>query len=322
MIVNFGYVAMSEILSNASPSQTMTAQQFAKISNKDAGLKRLERIAIHNIENCLRLLKHNNAHDICFFRFSSRLIPLVNHPLTEGWKYERPLIPLLREVGEYVSSHNMRVGFHPDHFVVLNNSDDEILNRSLQTLLYHYKLLKAMNIDPTHRCVLHIGGKKEGKVQGLEAFIENFSNIPSSLSKMIILENDDTVYNLEDALYLGEKLGIPVVLDLHHHDVNYGECHLIELWPRIIKTWEGSPLPVKIHISSPKSSPEDKRHHDYINKDRLLQFLEMARGSSKSIDVMIEAKKKDKALFKLMEELKLEKGCEFISQATIQFNRT
>ncbi len=317
--MNFGYVAMSEVLTNASPSQTMTAQQFAKIKDREAGLKKLERIANNNIENCLRLLKHNLAHDISFFRLSSRLIPLVNHPLTEGWKYERAVLPLLREVGDFVHSNGMRVDFHPDHFVVLNSPNEDILKRSLQTLLYHYKLLKAMHIDPTHRCVLHIGGKKEGKVQGLEAFVENYSSIPTNLGKMIMLENDDTVYNLEDALYLGEKLNIPVILDLHHHDVNYGECHLKELWPRVVNTWNNSPLPVKIHISSPKSSPEDKRHHDYINKERLVEFLQMVNGSCDRIDVMIEAKKKDQALFQLMKELKTEKNCTFISQATIVY---
>ncbi|MEB1809964.1 MAG: UV DNA damage repair endonuclease UvsE [Bacillaceae bacterium] len=322
MIVNFGYVAMSEILTNASPSQTMTAQQFSKIKDKEAGLKKLERIAQNNIENCLRLLKHNAAHEISFFRFSSRIVPLVNHPYTEGWKYERAVLPQLREVGEFVQSNQMRVDFHPDHFVVLNSTDEEITKRSLQTLLYHYKLLKGMNVDPTHRCVLHIGGKKEGKVHGLEAFVENFSNIPTTLGKMIMLENDDTVYTLEDALYLGEKLDIPVILDLHHHDVNYGELHLSELWPRVLKTWEGSPLPVKIHISSPKSSPDDKSHHDYINKDRLIEFLQLVNGSCERIDVMIEAKKKDQALFQLMEELKAEKDCKFISQATIEFLQT
>lgn len=78
-IFKLGYVAMSENLKNASPSQTMTYKQFSQIANKEAALQKLERIAISNLENCLRLLKHNIGNDIHFFRFSSKLIPLANH---------------------------------------------------------------------------------------------------------------------------------------------------------------------------------------------------------------------------------------------------
>ncbi len=81
MNIRFGYVAMSAQLKNASPSQTMTAKQFEQIKDREAGIRKLERIAMANLQNCLRLLKHNVAHDIAFFRLSSKLVPLVNHPL-------------------------------------------------------------------------------------------------------------------------------------------------------------------------------------------------------------------------------------------------
>ncbi|UOE92956.1 UV DNA damage repair endonuclease UvsE [Alkalihalobacillus sp. LMS39] len=316
MIVRFGYVAMSEMVKNASPSQTMTAKQFATLSNQEAGLGRLERIAKSNIENTLRLLKHNKAHEIEFFRFSSKLVPLVNHPYTEGWKYEKAIAAELKQLGEFVHAEQMRVDFHPDHFVVLNSQSKEITQRSMQTLLYHYKLLKGMNIDPKHRCVLHIGGSKNGKMEGLETFIENFSKIPESLSQMLLLENDDTIYHINDALYLGEKLGIPVVLDLHHHDLNPSEEPIFELWDRIKETWANSPLPIKIHMSSPKEGDMDKRHHDFINHERLLHFLENITADQ--VDVMIEAKKKDKALLKLMAHIKESKRCEILTEASIR----
>ncbi|WP_078554894.1 UV DNA damage repair endonuclease UvsE [Bacillus alkalicellulosilyticus] len=319
MLVKFGYVAMSEKLQNASPSQTMTATQFSKLQDTEAAIRRLEKIAKSNLSNCLRLLKHNAAYDIDFFRLSSRLVPLVNHPLTEGWKYEKALMPQLKEIGQFVNEREMRIDFHPDHFVVLNNKSKEIFQRSLQTLLYHYKLLKGMGIDPKHRCVLHIGGAKEGKLDGLETFVDNFSDIPKSISQMIMLENDDTIYTIEDALYLGEKLEIPVIVDLHHHDINPSESHLSDLWERVLATWERSPLTVKIHVSSPRDGDMDKSHHDFINPERLLLFFEMIASRTKRLDVMIEAKKKDEALLQLMEHLKEDKRCIMESQASITF---
>ncbi|MFP3488959.1 UV damage endonuclease UvsE, partial [Staphylococcus sp. SIMBA_130] len=74
---------MSTELVNSSPSQTMTYAQFQKIKNTEAAIRKLERIAKSNLENCLRLLKHNKGNDIHFFRLSSRLIPLANHEALE-----------------------------------------------------------------------------------------------------------------------------------------------------------------------------------------------------------------------------------------------
>ncbi|QOY34351.1 UV DNA damage repair endonuclease UvsE [Anaerobacillus isosaccharinicus] len=319
MIVRFGYVAMSVHLKNASPSQTMTVKQFEQIKDKEAAIRKLERIAVSNLENCYRLLKHNLAHDITFFRLSSKLVPLVNHPHTEGWKYEEAIAPILNEIGEFITKHQMRIGFHPDHFVVINNLDEDLLKRSIHTLIYHYKLLKGMNIDPMHRCVLHVGGAKNGVVEGLEEFIENFEKIPKAIQQMLILENDDTVYHIEDVLYLGEKLQIPVVLDIHHHDIHQPKTFsFLEVWDRVLETWKHSSLPVKIHVSSPKEDATDKRHHDYIDVERLMRFLTSIKGTVEQLDVMIEAKMKDEALIKLMKQLQTRHDCSVISGASIK----
>ena len=47
-------------------------------------LRKLERISRSNLANCLRLLRYNVENDISFFRLSSKLIPLANHPELKG----------------------------------------------------------------------------------------------------------------------------------------------------------------------------------------------------------------------------------------------
>ncbi|WP_100374653.1 UV DNA damage repair endonuclease UvsE [Bacillus sp. FJAT-45037] len=319
MRIRFGYVAMSQQLVNASPSKTMTVKQFTELDHPEAAIRKLERIAKENIKNCLRLVKHNKASDVTFFRLSSRLVPLANHPLTEGWKYERAIAAELGELGQFINENKMRVDFHPDHFVVLNSKSKQVTQQALQQLLYHYKLLKGLHIDPVHRCVLHIGGKKEGTEGGLERFIENFSDIPSALSNMLILENDDKNYTIEDALYLGEKLGIPIVFDLHHYDVHQNDSYLPELWNRVVATWKESPLPVKMHISSPKDGPGDRAHAEYIDTERFVEFLKMIDGSVDQLDVMIEAKQKDLALERLLNELSTYSSVHHVSGSEIDF---
>ncbi|WP_445490575.1 UV DNA damage repair endonuclease UvsE [Niallia sp. 03133] len=319
-IFRLGYVAMSVHLQNASPSQTMTYRQFSSIKDKEAAVKKLERIAISNLDNCIRLLKHNAAHEISFFRFSSKIIPLANHPEIEAWNYIRPLLPKLNELGEIIKKYKMRIDFHPDHFVVLNNSQSEIVKASLKTLQMHEKLLRGIKIDPKHRCVLHVGGVYNDKEEALEQFIVNWGIIPYRLQKMIMLENDDTNFTFNETLYLCEKLNIPCVFDLHHHMVHNDGEDWQDHWERAIDTWKYSKLPMKIHISSPRSGQKDRAHADYIDYELFLDFLKKVNHTIPMLDCMIEAKKKDDALFQLAAELKNQPGITFIDGASFTIN--
>ncbi|PKG23681.1 UV DNA damage repair endonuclease UvsE [Niallia nealsonii] len=318
-VFRLGYVAMSVHLQNASPSQTMTYRQFSSIKDEEAAIKKLERIAISNLQNCLRLLKHNAINDIYFFRLSSKLIPLVNHPDLPNWDYILPLKPLLFQLGEFVSKHNMRIDFHPDHFVVLNNEDKDILKTSLKTLQMHERLLRGMKVNTEHRCVLHVGGVYNDKEQALEQFISNWGLIPLKWQKMIMLENDDTNFTLNEVLYLCEKLSIPCVFDLHHHIVHNEKDSWEEYWERIVQTWSHSSLPIKMHISSPRTNEKDRAHADYINSEQFLEFLTRVDGTVPQIDCMIEAKKKDDALFELVKDLKKKENIVFIDEASFRF---
>ena len=143
-IVRLGYVAMSMMVKNASPSRTMTFKQFQKIDDREAGLRKLERIALQNLHNTLRLLKHTAASDIHFYRLTSRLIPLANHEELLDWDYMKPLKEPLKEIGEFARKHQIRIDFHPDHFVLLNSNQKHIWKNSIKTLRLHYLLLKGI----------------------------------------------------------------------------------------------------------------------------------------------------------------------------------
>ncbi|MYL32896.1 UV DNA damage repair endonuclease UvsE [Pontibacillus yanchengensis] len=319
-IFRLGYVAMSVHVENASPSQTMTYKQFSSLQDREAAVHKLERIASSNLHNTLRLLKHNRAHGITFFRMSSKLVPLATHEELADWKYYVSLSNELKEIGNYAKQNQIRIDFHPDHFVVLNTPNKDKFKFSLHVLKYHYRLLHGMGIDPTHRCVLHLGGGYNNKEESLERFIENWSYIPTGIQKMIMLENDDTLYTMEDCLYISQKLMIPFIFDIHHHLANYDHLNWEENLDRVLHTWEGSSLPVKMHISSPKSQDEFKSHAPYIDKEMFLNFVQKSNGSTKQIDCMIEAKQKDDALFRLVSDLSTEPNIEFITPTTFKFH--
>lgn len=329
MIVRFGYVAMSTVVSNASPSKTMTATGFAKLEDREAAIRKLERLGAENIRNSLRLLRHNRAHDIRLYRFSSKLIPLAGHELLEGWDPIAALAPEFAELGEYVRLHRMRTSFHPDHFTVLSTPRQEVLRSSAADLGRHHAMLEAMGLNGNAKCNIHIGGTYGDKKAAMERFVRHFGELPPEVRGRITLENDDKTYTARETLEVAERVGVPMVLDLHHHAVNNEGEGAEELWPRILRTWEGagedpepslglSALPPKIHVSSPKSSKDIRAHADYVEAAPLAEFLRLIAPLTPALDVMIEAKMKDGALFRLMEELPGLEGFRQLDQASVE----
>lgn len=326
MIVRFGYVAMSMTVHNASPSKTMTATRFFALSDREAGIRKLELIAWENLHNTLRLLKHNKYNEIELYRFSSRLIPLVGHDMLPDWDPIANLADAFMEVGKFVKENGMRTSFHPDHFTVLSTPRKDVLKSSVEDLTRHVRMLESMGLGNEAKCNIHVGGAYGNKKTAGERFVGNFSTLSERIQKRLTLENDDKTFTARETLEICEKSGVPMVLDIHHHQVNNEGETYADLWPRVLATWaqqtydDGTPLPPKIHVSSPKSEKDPRSHADYVDVGSLLAFLREIAPYTDRLDVMIEAKMKDEALIRLMQELHQfrEEGVQILTQASIE----
>ena len=86
----------------------------------------------------------------------------------------------------------------------------------------------------------------------------------------------------------------------------------------IFATWKN--INPKIHFSTPKNKTKRdfRSHHDYINSDDFIQFIEKIKKYNVDIDVMIEAKAKDDALFRLVRELKYKTNYKFIDETSFE----
>lgn len=314
MIVRFGYVAMSTVIKDCSPSKTMTMASFKKLDDREAALRRLENIARMNLHNTMRLLKHNAASDILLYRFTSKLIPLATHPDLHDWNPFEALAEEFAEVGDYVKRKGIRVSFHPDHFTVLSTPRPEVLESSIRDLQYHTDMLHAMGLPAMAKNNIHIGGAYGDKPVAAKRFETHFRELPAALQERITLENDDKTFTTLETLEVCKHLGVPMVLDIHHQWVNNEGELPWELWPDIQQTWQtelaqkdvpsGEILPPKIHVSSPRSPSDPRSHADGVEPAPLLAFLKRIASDTPAVDVMIEAKMKDGALFGLMKDLK------------------
>ncbi|MEK8131113.1 UV DNA damage repair endonuclease UvsE [Paenibacillus filicis] len=333
MLVRLGYVAMSVLVKNASPSKTMTYSSFSKLDDREAALRKLERLSHENLANTLRLLRHNRAHDIELYRCSSKLIPLLGHEALGDWDPIDRLADAFADIGSYAKQHRMRLSFHPDHFTVLSTMRQDVLSHSVADLERYVRMLEAMGLDASAKCNIHVGGTYGNKDTARERFIRHAEALPVRIRERLTLENDDKTFNALETLEIAERIGVPMVLDIHHDQVNPSGLSAVELWPRIQRTWEGqleqqapdresepASLPPKIHVSSPKTENDPRGHADYIDPPILFSFLREIAATTPRLDIMLEAKMKDDALMRLMIAARDEPDVTIRTQAAFELN--
>lgn len=318
MIIRLGYVAIALNLKKVTSSSTVTFATYNKLKNEEERLKKLKSITFSNIDALDEILKYNMKNNIHFYRLTSKLIPLSTHPEVV-WDYKRYFSKELNRIGEIVKASNMRIDFHPDQFNVINSVKENVIQDTMRNLNHAIDLYDLMNYEEG-KLVLHTGSSAGGKEKSINRFINNFEKFPERIKKRVILENDDKVFSAKEVLYICENLKIPMVLDVHHHNCRNDGEDLSSLLKDIFDTWNGEKFPPKIHFSSPKEGELDRKHADYINVNEFADFLDLAKEAvDRDFDVMIEAKKKDLALFKLMDDLKkINYPCEFIDKSTIK----
>ena len=313
MIVRLGYVAISKALDNITSSSTVTYTNYQKIENKN---EKLDSVIKSNLEDLIKILNYNIKNNLHFYRLTSKLIPLATH-VKVNFEYVERYKKYYDKIKKLIDSSNMRVDVHPDQFCVLNSTNKEVLENTFRILEYHYNILNVIGIkNPV--IILHVGSSVFGKENSIKRFKNNFYKLPSYIRKCIALENDDKIYNVSDVLNLCNDLSIPFVLDYHHYICNNtGESIEVYL-ENIIKTWKTN-IP-KFHFSSPKNKTKKdfRSHHDYINVDDFISFISVLEKYTDKADIMIEAKAKDDALYRLVRQLKYMTNYNFIDESTFE----
>ena len=318
MKIRLGYVAIALNLNNCSTSKTITVTSFNKLTNDESKLFKLRNILNENLNNTLRILRYNKSYNIKIYRLTSKLVPLATHPLTGNWDYVNEFRDKFIEIGQYIKENNFRISAHPDHFTVINTNKKTVLESSLIDLTYHNTILKTMQLDQSYKLVVHVGGAYQDKEKSIERFILSYNKLPEEIKKRIILENDDKVYNITDVLNICNIINIPMVLDVHHHKYNNNGESLNKMLKAVFDTWKNERFPPKIHFSSPKNEKNYRSHSDYINIEEFMSFIKIAKKLNTDFDIMLEAKSKDLALFKLVNELKQYKEIKIINESEFE----
>lgn len=263
--------------------------------------QKIAAVILNNLESLILALKFCFENHILSMRVSSTLLPLYTHPdcyySLKELPHGKEILELFEKASHFAQEKRIRLSFHPDQFTVLNSPRADVVENSIENLRYHNYLSELLKADVIN---IHAGGIYGDKKRALDRLKKNIIDLPEEIKKRLTLENDDKSYTPEDLLPVCEELKIPFVYDVHHHRCLKDSLGEPEVSRRACKTWNREPL---FHISSPKEGwegPNPARHHDYI---QIADFPDVWKEIG-DLTVDVEAKCKELAVLKLLQELK------------------
>lgn len=279
-----------------------TAKVVKKL-DRPGQLIRLGELCLDNACALVAAVEEVHRLGIGAFRVSSPLLPLYTHPEVGYCLEELPngdeITAMLSSVKALKDRHRVRLSFHPDQFTLLSSPRPEVTTASLRELEYQAKLAVLIGADVIN---IHAGGVYGDKSSALLRLVQQISDLPEPVRSRLTLENDDHSYTVNDLLPICEKLSIPLVYDVHHHRCNPDGLTVAEATAACLQSWQEPGREPYFHLSSPKHGWQDKPrpHADFIDS---ADFPVEWKQLNATID--IEAKAKEVAILKLMEELAL-----------------
>ena len=263
-----------------------------------------------------------NDADIRMYRLSSGVAPYITHPdLPQFWDQIEECQDELAELGAKARRYGLRLSSHPGQYSLLNALDEQVYAASLRDFAYHVALLDALGMPADNKVITHVGGVYGDKTASRDRFAERYERLPDAIKARLILENDETNYDLTDLLAIQRRVGIPLCWDWLHHNVNNPAGIPADEATRLVTaTWRADQTP-KIHYSSQRrderqvarknrktgervmvtAAPAIGQHAGDIDATEFASYLASVRDLP--FDIMLEAKNKDLALLKLRADL-------------------
>lgn len=260
-----------------------------------------EELLIEKIESnlsCLKdMLEYNLTNSIFFFRMSSDIIPFASHPVLR-LSWQEHFAEKLKSIGSFIKSNKMRLSMHPDQFVVLNSKSADTVENSISELIYHAELMDLMGLESDAKIQIHLGGVYSDKKTSLKRFSGVYRNLPSSITRRLVIENDDRNYSLEETLEISKRESIPVVYDTLHQSITGIEDSRKKNIIASGETWkEKDGIPIVDYSSQLEGGRKGRHAETLYNKDFAL-FLKETSGED--FDIMLEIKDKETSALKAL----------------------
>lgn len=251
--------------------------------------------------------------ELRMFRISSTLLPMYDHPIYGELyaDYMQELRSILKIIGDFARENDVRLSMHPDQFCVINSDKPHVVEKSIKCLEMHSDMARMLGYGKSFqdfKINIHLNGSTD---------VLPIDDLSETSKMCLTLENDEKKGNIERLVSVCEKYGIAQVFDIHHHWCNTDGSYMDVNDPmvdRIIATWKGvrptmhlsqsverivgdyNALPNFEEITKEHKKGKTFAHSDYITNQYLVDYM---RPFNEKFDIMVEAKMKNLASFKL-----------------------
>jgi UV DNA damage endonuclease len=267
------------------------------------GVEYASQLGLQNTLDLIKIIAWNNEQGIKVFRITSCLFPwhseydLTDLPDYEGIKAN------LEYAGQLARDNGQRLSTHPGQFNVLTSKSERVVNNAIDELDKHGIIFDIMGMprSPGAKINIHIGGAYGDRDSAMGRWCSNYELLSESARSRLTVENDD-----KPALYSSKMLyenivkrtGTPIVFDSHHfecgpQDSTYEEAFLmaVDSWPKGVRP--------QCHHSNSRKIYEDPTARVNAHSD---WYYKPFNDCGVSVDVVLECKRKEQALFRYIKE--------------------
>ena len=276
------------------------------------GIEYASHLALSNVKALRRVVEWNNENDVKVFRMTSCLFPWFSEYDIFDMPDIDEISDVFSNVGQIAMDAGQRLSFHPGPFNCLASPNDNVVVKTVKELNDHATQMDLMGLpnSPQAKINIHVGGAYGEHEKTLARFCKNFERLSPSAQARLTVENDD-----KPALYstkmlvdgVSKRVGVPVVFDSHHHGLGPQDVDYREAFYLARSTWQARGVKQQCHHSNSKKNYENPKVPAVSHSSWYYTPFE---NFGEEVDVVLECKMKERALFKYQEDFAEKKVAE------------
>ena len=303
MTVRLGYACINMTLQKRKPGKVSCNRGMIKRTFLQKGIPYASQLALLNTLDLIKIIAWNNEQGIKVFRMTSCIFPWMSEYEIEDLPDYEGIKANLEYAGKLARDHGQRLSFHPGHFNILTSPKEKVVKNSIVDLKRHGQIMDIMGMARNHwsKINIHLGASYGDRPSAIDRWCKNFELLPDSVTSRLTVENDDrgNLYSskmLYESVY--KRLGVPIVFDSHHFSCGPEDSSYEEAIGMAVESWPTGITPQCHHSNSRKNyeneSVAKSAHSDW--------YYEPFQAHNHTVDVVLESKMKEKALFKYMKD--------------------
>jgi UV DNA damage endonuclease len=294
---NIGYCCINLSLQK---KKIMYARDMIKKTFDVRGVAYASELALANTVDFIKVLQWNADNNVTVFRMGSGIFPWANHYKLTDMPHYNQIVANLARAGNLAKQTGQRITAHPDHFVKLGSARSDVVDNSLAELELQSTIFDLMGLPTSPHAAINIHVGMNFSEDTAKRWCSAALRLsPNALSRLVV-ENDDknTGFSVVQLVtYIHSKLGTPVTFDYFHHEFHPDGLDTETAFDMAYATWPDGVTPL-FHYSESKAINESvncnpRAHADYV--------FSRINDYGVPLDIDLEAKMKDIALFKYRE---------------------